>query len=79
VAFAGVGGRALGRRAELGAELRHPPGQIADAGAMAGLLRDVDLAVFPNRCEGGTNLVAMECLAAGVPTVLGLSSLSCKN
>lgn len=27
-----------------------------------------DVAVFPNRCEGGTNLVAMECLRVGVPT-----------
>jgi len=27
-------------------------------------------AVFPNRAEGGTNLVAMECMACGVPTVL---------
>jgi glycosyltransferase involved in cell wall biosynthesis len=34
------------------------------------LLREVDLAVFPNRCEGGTNLVAMECMAMGVPVVL---------
>lgn len=33
-------------------------------------LRDVDLAVFPNRCEGGTNLVAMETMACGVPCVL---------
>ena len=33
-------------------------------------MREVDLAVFPNRCEGGTNLVAMECMACGVPVVL---------
>lgn len=38
--------------------------------ATAPLLREVDLAIFPNRCEGGTNLVAMECMACGVPTVL---------
>lgn len=31
---------------------------------------EVDLAVFPNRCEGGTNLVAMEALSAGVPSLL---------
>lgn len=36
----------------------------------AGLLRTVDAALFPNRCEGGTNMVAMECIAAGVPTIL---------
>ncbi|MEQ9449478.1 MAG: glycosyltransferase family 4 protein [Rhodospirillaceae bacterium] len=46
-----------------------------DAGPLANtetveLLRDVDLAVFPNRSEGGTNLVAMECMACGVPVVL---------
>ncbi len=27
-------------------------------------------AVFANRAEGGTNLVAMECMACGVPTIL---------
>ncbi|MBN2751486.1 MAG: glycosyltransferase, partial [Rhodospirillaceae bacterium] len=26
--------------------------------------------VFPNRAEGGTNLVAMECMACGVPAIL---------
>lgn len=30
----------------------------------------VDVAVFPNRCEGGTNFVAMEAMACGVPVVL---------
>ena len=34
------------------------------------LLWEADLAVFPNRCEGGTNLVAMECMACGVPVAL---------
>ncbi|MBY0510388.1 MAG: glycosyltransferase family 4 protein, partial [Rhodospirillaceae bacterium] len=34
------------------------------------VLREVDLAVFPNRCEGGTNLVAMEAMACGVPVAL---------
>lgn len=34
------------------------------------LLQEVDLAIFPNRAEGGTNLVAMECMAMGVPVVL---------
>lgn len=33
-------------------------------------LRCADVAVFPNRCEGGTNLVAMEALACGIPTIL---------
>lgn len=32
------------------------------------VLRECDMAIFPNRCEGGTNLVAMEAMACGVPT-----------
>ncbi len=32
------------------------------------VLRECDAAIFPNRCEGGTNLVAMEAMACGVPT-----------
>jgi glycosyltransferase involved in cell wall biosynthesis len=38
--------------------------------AMPGILRDADVAVFPNRCEGGTNLVAMETMACGVPCII---------
>ena len=41
---------------------------------MASLLKQSDLAVFPNRCEGGTNLVAMEAIACGIPTVLSANS-----
>lgn len=37
---------------------------------MPEVFREVDLAVFPNRCEGGTNLVAMEALASGVPSLI---------
>lgn len=36
--------------------------------------READVALFPNRCEGGTNLVAMECLACGVPTILSANT-----
>lgn len=51
------------------------PGQVLDLGpvpnaALPQLLREMDVALFPNRCEGGTNLVAMECMACGVPTIL---------
>lgn len=51
------------------------PKQILDLGAvpnreMPGILREMDVAVFPNRCEGGTNLVAMECMACAVPVIL---------
>jgi glycosyltransferase involved in cell wall biosynthesis len=50
-------------------------GQILDLGAipnqeMPSILREMDVAVFPNRCEGGTNLVAMECMACGLPVIL---------
>ena len=51
------------------------PEQVLDLGAipnsqMPALLREMDVAVFPNRCEGGTNLVAMECMASGIPVIL---------
>jgi glycosyltransferase involved in cell wall biosynthesis len=51
------------------------PEQFIDLGSvpnhlMGRVLREMDVAVFPNRCEGGTNLVAMECLACGVPTIV---------
>ncbi len=38
------------------------------------VLRECDVALFPNRAEGGTNLVAMECLACGVPSVLAANT-----
>ena len=41
---------------------------------MPTILREMDAAVFPNRCEGGTNLVAMETMACGVPTILSANS-----
>ena len=41
---------------------------------MASLMKQADVAVFPNRCEGGTNLVAMEAIACGVPTMLSANS-----
>ena len=39
-------------------------------GVMAPIYRECDVALFTNRAEGGTNLVAMECLACGIPTLL---------
>ena len=52
-----------------------PPESFIDLGwlpnrKMPSILRDMDVAVFPNRCEGGTNLVAMEAMACGVPCIL---------
>ena len=34
------------------------------------ILREMDVAVFANRSEGGTNLMAMEAMACGLPVVL---------
>ena len=53
--------------------------QFLDLGAvpnafMPPILREMDVALFPNRSEGGTNLVAMECMACGVPTVLSANT-----
>lgn len=53
--------------------------QVLDIGlipnaAMPQVLREMDVAVFPNRCEGGTNLVAMEAMACGVPAILSRNS-----
>jgi glycosyltransferase involved in cell wall biosynthesis len=37
--------------------------------AMPQVYRDSDIGLFPNRCEGGTNLVMMEYMACGRPVV----------
>ena len=42
--------------------------------AMPHVLREADVALFPNRAEGGTNLVAMECMACGIPTILSANT-----
>ena len=47
---------------------------LLNSAQMASLLKQADIAVFPNRCEGGTNLVAMEAIACGIPTVLSANS-----
>jgi glycosyltransferase involved in cell wall biosynthesis len=41
---------------------------------MPTVLRECDMAVFPNRCEGGTNLVAMEAMACGIPTYVSYNT-----
>ena len=52
-----------------------PPESVIDLGAVpnaeiAPILREMDVGLFPNRCEPGTNLVAMECMACGMPLVI---------
>ncbi|ABB56082.1 glycosyltransferase [Synechococcus elongatus] len=37
---------------------------------MPHVFREAHAAIFPNRAEGGTNLVAMEAIACGIPTLL---------
>ena len=56
-----------------------PAGSFLDIGLvpnalMAPALNEVDVAVFANRCEGGTNLVAMEAMAKGIPTILSANT-----
>jgi len=56
-----------------------PADKFLDAGRtpnafMPHLYRQADVALFPNRCEGGTNLVAMECMACGVPVILSANT-----
>jgi glycosyltransferase involved in cell wall biosynthesis len=41
---------------------------------MPPILRECDVAIFPNRCEGGTNVVAMEAMACGVPTYVSYNT-----
>ena len=55
------------------------PDQFIDLGivpnsALPRLYREMDVGLFPNRCEGGTNLVAMECMACGVPIILSANT-----
>ena len=42
--------------------------------AMPHVVREADVALFMNRAEGGTNLVAMECMACGIPTILSANT-----
>jgi tetratricopeptide (TPR) repeat protein/glycosyltransferase involved in cell wall biosynthesis len=56
-----------------------PAANVIDLGLranaeMASLIAEADVALFTNRAEGGTNLVAMETLAAGVPTILSANT-----
>jgi tetratricopeptide (TPR) repeat protein len=41
---------------------------------MRELYKKTDIALFPNRCEGGTNLVLMEYMACGKPVIASFNS-----
>lgn len=43
-------------------------------GQLPEILCEAHVALFPNRCEGGTNLAAMEAMACGVPCILSANS-----
>lgn len=56
-----------------------PPGAHVDLGTVAhrelpAILREVDVGVFPNRAEGGTNLVLMEAMACGVCSIVSANT-----
>ena len=58
------------------------PDQFIDLGVvpnhlMARVIQEMDVAIFPNRCEGGTNLVAMECMACGIPSIVANNTGQC--
>jgi glycosyltransferase involved in cell wall biosynthesis len=46
------------------------PLQLSSKQEIVTVLRSAAVAVFPNRAEGGTNLVAMETMAVGVPVII---------
>ena len=43
-------------------------------GQLPEILCEAHVGLFPNRCEGGTNLAAMEAMACGVPCILSANS-----
>ena len=56
-----------------------PPEGFIDMGFLArqqiaAILAECHAAIFPNRCEGATNLVAMEAMACGVPVILSANT-----
>ncbi|MEI7473898.1 MAG: glycosyltransferase family 4 protein [bacterium] len=42
--------------------------------SLARIYKNTDIGLFPNRCEGGTNLVLMEYMACGKPTIASYNS-----
>ncbi len=61
------------------ADMGIPGGVHFDVGAVPNahipdIIAEADVALFPNRCEGGTNLVAMETMAMGIPCILSANT-----
>jgi glycosyltransferase involved in cell wall biosynthesis len=66
-------------RAGMDLDLSAVAERVMDIGAvpnahLPAIYRECDVALFPNRAEGGTNLVAMECMACGLPTILSANT-----
>jgi glycosyltransferase involved in cell wall biosynthesis len=75
----GVGLDGRLRVADWAAENGIPRDSFVDAGLLSRthipqVFAECDLAIFPNRCEGGTNMFAMEAMACGVPVVLSANT-----
>jgi glycosyltransferase involved in cell wall biosynthesis len=50
------------------------PLEMVDNWILPQVMREADVALFPNRCEGGTNMMAMQAMACGVPSILSANS-----
>lgn len=48
--------------------------KIIKNSALPSVMREADVALFANRCEGGTNMMAMQSMACGVPTILSANT-----
>jgi glycosyltransferase involved in cell wall biosynthesis len=56
-----------------------PDGSFVDLGWVSNarlptILREANIALFPSRAEGGTNLAAMEAMACGIPCILSANT-----
>ncbi|OYD80523.1 glycosyltransferase family 4 protein [Azospirillum brasilense] len=75
----GVGDNGKLRIVEWAMDCGVPPEGFVDMGFLgrgqiAAILAECHAALFPNRCEGATNLVAMEAMACGVPIILSANT-----
>jgi len=48
--------------------------EIVSNAHLPNIMKQADVAVFTSRCEGGTNLMAMETLACGIPTLISANT-----
>lgn len=79
VKFVEHGGKWVDRMAAIYAANRFHMGRIVTFPLLSqkelrGLFADTDIGLFPNRCEGGTNLAMMEYMACGKPVIASFTS-----